>query len=113
MAEFEPHVTGLASPWMRVFLALAPFLAKVSVPTLAAIRSTDLHVPTDEYLAAMKKIFCQTGQQDLLTVRRLGGLNHLFKYSATGLPSEYASIEETFAPEVMALMAEWIHALPR
>jgi len=100
---------------MRTFLALdpAPFLAKVPVPTLAVIGSVDLQVPPEENLAAIKEIFKESGHSDLLTARRLEGLNHLFQHSVTGLPSEYAFIEETFAPEAMALMAEWIHALPR
>ncbi len=115
MNEFEPQVAGLATPWMRTFLALdpAPFLAKVPVPTLAVIGGVDLQVPPEENLAAIKEIFKESGHSDLLTARRLEGLNHLFQHSVTGLPSEYAFIEETFAPEAMALMAEWIHALPR
>jgi hypothetical protein len=41
----------------------------------------------------------------------LPGLNHLFQHCTTGLPSEYSSIEETFAPEVLKLIDEWILAL--
>jgi pimeloyl-ACP methyl ester carboxylesterase len=115
MNEFEPQVTGLLAPWMRTFLALdpAPYLAKVAVPTLAVIGSVDLQVPVEENLAAISKIFKDSGHESLLTTRRIEGLNHLFQHSATGLPSDYAMIEETFAPEVLALMADWINALPR
>ncbi len=113
MDDFEPQVRGLAAPWMRTFLALDPasYLAKVSVPTLAVIGGVDLQVPPEENLAAIGKIFKNAGHVDLLTARRLEGLNHLFQHSATGLPSEYATIEETFAPEALALMAEWIQSL--
>ena len=36
------------------------------------------------------------------------GLNHLFQHCATGSSNEYRDIEETFAPEVLDLMIEWI-----
>jgi hypothetical protein len=113
MDEFEPQATALCSPWMRTFLALdpAPYLAKVAVPTLALIGSVDLQVPMEENLAAIAKIFKESGHSDLLTAKGLDGLNHLFQHSATGLPSEYALIEETFAPKALAVMTDWINAL--
>jgi hypothetical protein len=115
MNDFEPQVTALAAPWMRAFLTLdpAPYIAKVSVPTLALIGSVDLQVPMEENLAAIEKIFMESGHANLLSAHRLEGLNHLFQHSATGLPSEYASIEETFSPEVMALIADWVNTVPR
>lgn len=115
MNDFEPQVTALTAPWMRTFLTLdpAPYIAKVSVPTLALTGSVDLQVPMEENLAAIERIFLESGHANLLSARRLEGLNHLFQHSATGLPSEYASIEETFSPEVMALIADWITTVPR
>ena len=35
-------------------------------------------------------------------------LNHLFQHCGTGMSDEYARIEETFAPEALAELAEWI-----
>lgn len=32
------------------------------------------------------------------TVKAMPGLNHLFQTAKTGLPSEYGTIEKTFAP---------------
>ncbi len=43
-------------------------------------------------------------------VRELPGLNHLFQHAETGLEHEYARIEETMAPEMPALIADWILA---
>ncbi|HER24450.1 MAG TPA: alpha/beta hydrolase, partial [Candidatus Atribacteria bacterium] len=42
------------------------------------------------------------------TVKELPGLNHLFQTSQTGLPAEYAKIEETISPEVLHLVGQWI-----
>jgi hypothetical protein len=41
----------------------------------------------------------------------LPGLNHLFQHAKTGAVSEYAQIEETFAPEAMDKIANWIVGL--
>ncbi len=40
-------------------------------------------------------------------------LNHLFQKCETGVPSEYAKIEETFYPDAMIVIAEWINSVTR
>ncbi|MQA90814.1 MAG: hypothetical protein GEU90_11335 [Gemmatimonas sp.] len=42
------------------------------------------------------------------TIRILPRLNHLFQHAETELVAEYAQIEETFAPEALDLVADWI-----
>ena len=39
------------------------------------------------------------------------GLNHLFQHCQTGFPDEYSHIEETFSPEVLIDIEQWINAL--
>ena len=36
------------------------------------------------------------------------GLNHLFQESETGLPAEYAIIEQTISPKALKVMLDWI-----
>ena len=48
----------------------------------------------------------------LADCRELPGLNHLFQHCTIGLPSEYMMTEETFAPEAMKALTDWILALP-
>ena len=36
------------------------------------------------------------------------GVNHLFQHCPTGNPSEYKDIEESFAPEALTLIIEWL-----
>ena len=43
-------------------------------------------------------------------VRILPGLNHLFQHAATGALSEDGEIEETFAPEALEIVGDWIAA---
>jgi hypothetical protein len=43
------------------------------------------------------------------TVITLAELNHLFQRAETGAISEYESLNETFAPEAIDLIAKWIN----
>ena len=38
----------------------------------------------------------------------MAGLNHLFQTAETGLVTEYASIEETFSPQALSTISDWI-----
>lgn len=38
----------------------------------------------------------------------LPGLNHLMQTAGTGLPGEYATIEETLAPEAISTVTDWM-----
>jgi pimeloyl-ACP methyl ester carboxylesterase len=99
----------LLSPWMRFFVAYdpGPALRALDVPTLALLGSLDLQVPAGENAAALRAALDQS-QAPRWDVRVLPGLNHLFQHATTGAPSEYGGIEETFAPEAMRMIADWI-----
>jgi pimeloyl-ACP methyl ester carboxylesterase len=114
IAQADSLARQIASPWMRAFLALDPrtYLAKVAVPTLALNGGLDLQVPPAEDIEAITKAFAGSGHGALLTTRVLPGLNHLFQHGKTGSPAEYGVIEETFAPEALQAIADWILALP-
>ncbi len=102
-------VYQLITPWFRYFLTCDPKVAltKVHCHVLAIAGSNDLQVPPAENLAAIKKYLSRAGNLNV-TVKEFAGLNHLFQHSATGSPSEYADIEETFSPEVLDYLAQWI-----
>jgi len=99
----------LASPWMRSFFAIDPseYLKQMRIPVLALNGSKDLQVPASENLAAIRAALESAGNRSA-TVVELDGLNHLFQHATTGLPSEYGEIKETFAPEALALIGDWI-----
>ena len=65
----------------------------------------DRQVPADENLSAIKTALAHNADA---TIRRLDGLNHLFQPSKTGLLSEYGRIEETFAPDVLERISDWV-----
>lgn len=103
------QLTQVGSEWFRFFLMHdpRPVLRQVQVPVLAINGELDLQVPSAENLPAVKEALLEGGNPDV-TVREFKGLNHLFQHAETGSPGEYARIEETFAPEAMALIADWI-----
>jgi Dienelactone hydrolase and related enzymes len=106
----------LASPWFRAFLALdpAPYLAKLSIPVLALDGSKDLQVPAKEDLAAIKATLgtaAPGGPNAKNALVELEGLNHLFQHAKTGAPAEYGDIEESFAPEALKAIGDWILGL--
>jgi pimeloyl-ACP methyl ester carboxylesterase len=103
------QLTQMVTPWFRYFLTYdpRPTLAKVKCPVLAINGEKDLQVPPKENLAEIEKAI-RSGGNARVTVVEMPGLNHLFQHSETGAPSEYAKIEETFAPEALKVIGDWI-----
>lgn len=54
-----------------------------------------------------------SGEQQTVVIEAKEGLNHLFQHCTTGEPGEYKEIEETFAPEVLTEMIDWIQSVAR
>ena len=101
-----------AYTWFRYFIMTDPatYWDKVTCPVLALDGDKDLQVDARENLPAIKKAVESGGNKNVKTIL-LPGLNHLFQHCTTGLPSEYANIEETFSPEALKIIADWILAL--
>ena len=107
----DQFTAGMTSPWMLWFLRNdpAPVLEQVLCPVLAVNGALDLQVPASENLAAIGAALAKAGNGDY-TLKEFPGLNHLFQPCETGHPNEYAQIEQTFAPEVLDLITEWIRS---
>jgi len=107
----EAQGVAFATPWFRYFLSYdpRPTLMKVRVPVLAINGEKDLQVPVKEDLDAIDQALKEAGNRDYKIVA-LPNLNHLFQTSKTGAPSEYAEIEETFAPVALQTIGDWIVA---
>jgi pimeloyl-ACP methyl ester carboxylesterase len=109
-ADFDKDfiVNQFSSPWFRYFFRYDPVpnLARIRAPLLALNGSLDLQVPADDNLGAIR---AATKDHPDVTLVKLDGLNHLFQHATTGGIGEYATIEETFSPEALELMAKWIN----
>lgn len=105
----KQQVGMLSSPWFQFFLSYDPAenLQRVSCPVLAINGSKDLQVDAEQNIPVIAANLRKGGNQQVIT-KILPGLNHLFQHSETGKASEYGSLEETFAPEALELMTEWI-----
>ncbi|MBR1798705.1 MAG: alpha/beta hydrolase [Bacteroidales bacterium] len=95
----------LQMPWMQAFINIdmARILPNVKCRTLAITGELDLQVPPDPNLKMI----------DSLTTHRamciqMPHLNHLMQHCQSGLPQEYATIEETFATEAMQAIADFV-----
>ena len=98
--------------WFRYFITTDPsiFWKKVKCPVLALNGEKDTQVAANENLPAIEKALKSSGNKSVKTLK-LPGLNHLFQYCKTGLPSEYGQIDETFSPDALKIITDWILAL--
>jgi dienelactone hydrolase len=85
----------------------AATLAAIDAPVLALNGSLDLQVAPDQNLAAFREGLKHNPD---VTTLELAGLNHMFQQATTGGRGEYRDIEETIAPDVLALISDWINA---
>ncbi|HPF15569.1 MAG: alpha/beta fold hydrolase [Planctomycetes bacterium] len=105
----EEQLAGLYSPWLHRFLGLDPkeALGKVHCPVLALGGSKDLQVPPAANFPAIQAALFAAGNSDF-TLTVLPNLNHLFQTCGTGSPTEYGTIEETFAPVALDAITGWL-----
>jgi uncharacterized protein len=85
----------------------APVLRKMKVPVLALGGSGDLQVSAEQNLPAIAVALAAGGNEDY-TVSSLPGLNHLFQTCTVCIPTEYATIDETFSPKALEVIGDWI-----
>ena len=109
--ELKKVADGL-SPWLIYFTQYDPKgdIAQTHCPVLALNGSLDQQVLADKHLAVIEQSLPTGTPRQAL---KLEGLNHLFQHATTGAVSEYYQINETIAPEVLELIAEWISKLTK
>ncbi|MBL4648996.1 MAG: alpha/beta hydrolase, partial [Aureispira sp.] len=104
-------ITLLKTPWMRYFISYKPTetLRKVKCPVLAINGEKDLQVAAKPNLAGIEAALKLAKNKNVKIVS-LPNLNHLFQTAETGAVDEYLKIEETFSPEAMKLVLNWMKA---
>ena len=100
---------ALNSPSFRSFLAINPekYLPKVKCPVLVLNGGKDVQVKANPNLSAIQTLLAKGKNADV-TCQLLPNLNHLFQTCKTGAVSEYGEIEETFAPEALDIILQWV-----
>ena len=95
----------LSMPYYQHILTVdvRPLLPQIKCPVLALNGKKDTQVNYQPNLEALDKGITSPHQ-----VIAMEGLNHLFQHCTTGSPKEYRQIEETFAPEAIQKILDWI-----
>ena len=100
----------LNMPYLRYFVKLdvSPLLGQVDCPVLALNGTRDLQVEYERNLGALRAGLPARPGNKFVPVE---GVNHMFQHCTTGTVQEYREIEETFAPEALELIIQWLSAL--
>src|SRR5690606_30932475 len=97
----------LVTAWYRHVMKIdpMPFIKKINISVFAASGGTDVQV-----IAALdvESLRDNLPRNPKAVGKVYPGLNHLFQTSKSGSHLEYGDIEETFSPEVLKDMADWI-----
>ena len=108
-ATYARQTAPELQPWLKYFISTDPaiFWARVKCPVLALNGSKDVQVYADQNIAAIQKALVTSGNAHV-TTKIFPGLNHLFQHCSSCTVEEYQQITETFAPEVLQTMLEWL-----
>ncbi|HKI03434.1 MAG TPA: alpha/beta hydrolase [Thermoanaerobaculia bacterium] len=107
----EQAIRVSTTVWFRSLIRQDPavYLRNVKIQVLALFGEKDFQVDPQVNAEAVRAALAAAGNPDH-EVRSLTGLNHLFQHAGTGSIEEYATIEETFAPEALVAIGDWIVA---
>ncbi len=103
-------IQQLNMPYLKHFVTLdvRPLLGGISCPVLGLNGTKDKQVEAESNLGALRSGLPDNPCNKLETVE---GVNHMFQHCRTGMTTEYRDIEETFAPEVLEMLVEWLSKL--
>lgn len=103
-------IRQLNMPYLKHFVTLdvRPLLGVISCPVLAMNGTKDMQVEAESNLGALRSGLPDNPCNKFETVE---GVNHMFQHCQTGMTNEYRDIEETFAPEVLEKLVDWLSKL--
>lgn len=95
--------------WMHYFLTHDPAedWRRVNAPVLALFGGLDVQVEAEQNIPALEAALEAAGNEDV-TIVELPNANHLFQNAITGAPSEYPTLEQTYTPEFLPTIIEWL-----
>lgn len=108
-AFIRNQFNAMILPGYRSFLKSQPdkFIQKISVPVLAINGEKDFQVDSKDNLSAIKNAL-EKGRNFKYEIKSYPNLNHLFQECETGLANEYGIIEQTFSPQVLEDILNWL-----
>jgi uncharacterized protein len=109
LQEIGATTMTLVDPWFREFIRYDPvsLIQKITIPVFAVNGHLDRQVSANENLRSISdNLIVATLVRS--RIQQYPGLNHLFQSAQTGNPNEYGKLRETFSPQVMEDIADWI-----
>lgn len=107
----ESYIMTATGPWYRYFMQFdpKPFMQGLKMPVLAINGDKDIFVAGKENLNNWKNYLQEGGNKNVTTVL-LPGVNHVLQHCKTCTAQEYASLDETIAPEILETITSWLKA---
>lgn len=108
--NYRAVLTQIQIPYMKYFLSLdmRPLLGKITCPLLALNGTKDIQV---DHRSNLNALLIGLPDNPYNRIEPVEGVNHLFQHCTTGAVTEYRTIENTIAPEVLEYIASWISGL--
>ena len=99
----------LYNPWFAYFLLYDPgaYWQQVTVPVLALFGDLDVQVDVNQNMPAMQTALETAGNADV-TFISFPTANHLFQEADSGSPDEYGTLEQTFIPDFLPTITDWL-----
>lgn len=102
-------VRALYDPWFRYFMTYDPQknLRKLNARVLAINGEEDIQVISSSNLEGIRSALAKSQSPQPLVIS-LPGHNHLFQRCKSCTLQEYGQLDESFSPEVLNLITEWL-----
>ena len=97
------------SPWFESFFEHDPRppIVALDVPVIALYGELDKQVPAAANSTAMSEAITESSVPSH-TIATIFSANHLFQEAVTGSVDEYARLKREFAPDLLAILTEWL-----
>lgn len=107
--NFAAVLVQIRTPYLAEFIStdIAGSQKDITCPVLALNGTKDTQVDAAKNLQAIRPLL----KSEKSVISEQPSLNHLFQHCQTGETSEYKTIEETFSPDVLDMIVEWINSL--
>jgi pimeloyl-ACP methyl ester carboxylesterase len=105
-ATIDAQVNQVNNMEMRSILGFdgPSVLKRLTVPVLALNGSRDIQVSSEQNIPAIAAVLKNPDSKAI----EMPGLNHLFQKCTKCTVQEYSDLEETFSPDALKIMGDWI-----
>lgn len=102
-------VSQIRTKWFQYFLNISPavYLEQLKCKVLALNGDKDIQVISSSNLAGISKAL-KNSKAKKYEIKELNGLNHLFQHCTSCTVNEYAENKETFSPDALLIISNWL-----